>query len=107
MWWIVQNLAPYGARDAWVLVIPVLFIAWVTSFKWWFGRQIPGMALWTDVLNMITVDMFNDLPTWWWAHGWTIAMLPYIGKTWVTVLVWSITVLFFGPSLWLGHGVGF
>jgi hypothetical protein len=99
MWWIIQELFPNTAIDAWVLVGGALF--WIGAITWhpYICRQIPGFILWTDILNMITVGMFNSLPTWWWAHGWTIALLPWIGRFWVTVTLWVATLIMFGPTL--------
>ena len=106
MWLLIQKVFPNNALDAWVLVMGFWFWVAAVSWKEYAIRQFPSTLFWTDVLNMITVDLFNGLPTWWWAHGWTIALLPWIGKLWVSFLVWIVTVMLFGPTLWyVGFGL--
>lgn len=106
MWIIIQWMVPNHTLQFWYFIVAIL--GWVTFLTLgsapWFTRQIPGMFLWTDILNMVAVGLFNDLPTFWWAHGWTISMLPIIGRFWITLAVWLVTLLIFGPTL---IGVGF
>jgi hypothetical protein len=99
MWWVMQNIFPRNAIDAWVLVLGAWFWIAAITLHPYAIRQIPGTIIWTDILNMVTVDLFNGLPIWWWAHGWTITLLPWFGWFWVTWVIWIVCLIFFGPSL--------
>jgi hypothetical protein len=115
MWLIVQWISPDRPLDLWILALPM--VGWAAFYSWcfgndnripmWWARQIPGTLMWTDILNLVTVDVFNSLPIWWWAHGWTISMLPFIGRFTWTLPIWIIVLWLFGPTLVFTSGVGF
>lgn len=100
MWIIIQQFPNDWQYALWLFVTVMAFYIGVGAASPWWLRQITGIVLWTDTLNMITVGLFNALPTWWWPHGWTLAMLPYIGWFLPTTIIWILTVLWFGGSLW-------
>jgi hypothetical protein len=116
MWYLIQWITPEHALEVWVLVVP--FILWTGFYVWCFGtnndhipilyiRHVLGIFIWTDVLNMFAVEVFNQTPTFWWAHGWTMAFIPVLNWWRFMIPIYGATLMLFGPSLVFLSGVGF
>lgn len=104
MWYVVQWVGGWAglrnpAADLWPFVIAFGVIFTINSMQWWGVRHLVGLFLWTDILNMASVEFFNTTPTFWWAYGWTIGMLPVIGWLRVTLPIWAVMLWIHGDTL--------
>jgi hypothetical protein len=106
MWLLVEWLAPERILTVWVLVVGFLFWFSLGTMSPYVARGIPEMFLWTDIINLVAVEVFNEMPTYYWAHGWTVSLLFMVTGLRKNLIVlgcsftvWLITLWLFGPSL--------
>jgi hypothetical protein len=104
MWWLVHYAFPERYLDVWVLLIGLLFWLGLCTLNVWFWQQITGMILWTDILNMVLINIFDANPVWW-AYGWTVSMIPILGTWWITPIIWGVCVMMGTSYLGLGFNI--